>query len=290
MYHRFSNQQALAAQCVHLRRYYSLLSMGQVADRLHSGQRLPENALAVTVDDGYKDFLEVAYPVFAAHGIPVTVYLVTDFVDGKCWLWFDRVTFAFRRSAVLEATLELPSRRTLSLRLESESSRVDAANVVNEILIGLSNRDRLDFLEGLPAQLGVDLPARAPAEYQALSWEEVRSLASRSVEFGVHTETHPILSRLDSDAELSREIHGSKRRLEEELGKTVAHFCYPNGKERDIGPRVVRTVRAAGLVTGVTAESGLNHPGCDLWSLRRIGVDPDTDPMYFRQCVAGLRV
>jgi len=289
MYHRFSDRQALAAQCVHLRRYYSLVSMDQVADRLQSGGGLPENALAVTVDDGYRDFLETAFPVFAAHGIPVTLYLVTDFVDGKCWLWFDRVSYAFRHSELPQATVTLPSGRTMFLGLESESSRVEAANVVNDILIGLSDRARLDFLEGLPGLLGVEVPAQPPSEYRALSWKEVRSLAARSVEFGAHTETHPILSRLASEVELTQEIYGSMRRLEEELGKPVAHFCYPNGKERDIGPRVMRTVRAAGLLTAVTAEPGLNHPGCDLWSLRRIGVDPDMDPLYFRQRVAGFR-
>jgi peptidoglycan/xylan/chitin deacetylase (PgdA/CDA1 family) len=264
--------------------------MGEVADRLHSHGGLPENALAVTVDDGYRDFLDVAYPVFAAYEIPVTVYVATDFIDGKCWLWFDQVAYAFRHAELLDVKLELHPGRRLFLRLESGSARVKAANVVNEILIQLSNRERLAFLESLPGQLDVELPAQAPTEYRALSWNEIRDLASRSVEFGAHTQTHPILSRLDSQAELSQEILGSKRRLEEELGRAVAHFCYPNGKERDIGPMVVQTVRAAGIATGVTAESGLNHPGCNLWSLRRIGVGPDMDPMYFRQCVAGLRV
>jgi hypothetical protein len=83
--------------------------MGQVADRLHSGEWLPDNALAGTVDDGYRHFLDVAYPVFAAHGIPVAVCLVTDFVERKCWLWFGRVTCAFLRSEWLEAKLELPA-------------------------------------------------------------------------------------------------------------------------------------------------------------------------------------
>jgi peptidoglycan/xylan/chitin deacetylase (PgdA/CDA1 family) len=79
MYHRFSDRAALARQCAHIRRHYHPVSMAAVADWLHAGHSLPPYALAVTVDDGYGDFQEAGYPVFAEYGIPVTVFLVNRF-------------------------------------------------------------------------------------------------------------------------------------------------------------------------------------------------------------------
>lgn len=42
-------------------------------------------------DDGYRDFYEVADPVLRRLGLAAMVFLTTDFVDGKDWLWFDKL-------------------------------------------------------------------------------------------------------------------------------------------------------------------------------------------------------
>jgi peptidoglycan/xylan/chitin deacetylase (PgdA/CDA1 family) len=40
------------------------------------------SAVVVTFDDGTADFVEVALPIIVRHGVPVTLYLATDFVEG----------------------------------------------------------------------------------------------------------------------------------------------------------------------------------------------------------------
>jgi hypothetical protein len=50
----------------------------------------------------------------------------------------------------------------------------------------------------------------------------------------------PDLSALADPEELREEIAGSKARIESELDRPVLHFCYPNGKMRDIGPAASR--------------------------------------------------
>ena len=87
-YHRFpADRSGLIAQCQHIRRNYHPVSMRQVAESFRAGPPLPGGALAITVDDGYRDFLLNGQPIFSAYEIPVTVFLVTDFVDGRCWPW-----------------------------------------------------------------------------------------------------------------------------------------------------------------------------------------------------------
>src|SRR5665811_638898 len=88
MYHRLTALEPFERQCAYLRRHCHLLSMDEVQTRMTSGDPFPRGAMAVTVDDGYRDFAD-AWPVFSRHGIPVTVYLTTSFVDGQCWLWPD---------------------------------------------------------------------------------------------------------------------------------------------------------------------------------------------------------
>jgi len=288
MYHRFSDRAALACQCAHIRRHYHPVSMADVSEWLHGGRSLPPYSLAVTVDDGYADFQEAGHPVFAEYGIPVTVFLVTDFIDGKSWLWFDHVVYAFLHANVSEASVEMPDGNVLHFKLESEASRRAAGQHLADLAVALSPAGRRALVGELPRLLKTEMPEHAPSAYRPLAWDAVRALAACGVEFGAHTKSHPILSALTDAEELREEIAGSKARIEAELDRPVLHFCYPNGKMRDIGPAALETVRAAGMRTAVTAEPGLNQAGQDLFLLRRIGADPRHPNQYFSRCLAGL--
>jgi peptidoglycan/xylan/chitin deacetylase (PgdA/CDA1 family) len=272
MYHRFSDRDAIACQCAHIRQHYVPVSLTQVADSLGAGA-WPDNALAVTVDDGYRDFYQVAYPVFREYGIPATVYLVSDFLDGRQWLWVDRVRWSY-----------LHSPKSLGLR----EDRLKAARTAIEAIKLRPNTERLAWLETLPSELGVHPPDEAPAEYAPMSWNEVRQAAKYHIEFGAHTVTHPILSRLSAESDLRAEIEESKQRIEQELGRTVDHFCYPNGSDRDFTPTAVEIVRACGFRTSTTTTLGVIAPGDDPFRLRRLGVEPGYPPLYFAECAAAL--
>lgn len=287
MYHRFADRAALARQCDHIRRNYIPVSMARVSDWLHAEGALPSNSVALTVDDGYRDFQEAA-PVFAEYGIPVTVFLATDFVDGKSWLWFDRVVYAFRHANVREASIPMPDEKPLYFNFQAGGSRAAMGQHLADLAVALSHADRQALVESLPRLLKVDMPDEPPPEYQPLTWDEVRSFAAAGVEFGAHTKTHPILSSLTDTHELRDEIAGSKARIEAELNRPVLHFCYPNGKMRDIGPAAAGAVRNAGMRTAVTAEPGLIRAHADAFLLRRIGADPSHPDMYFARRLAGL--
>jgi peptidoglycan/xylan/chitin deacetylase (PgdA/CDA1 family) len=290
MYHRFTEREPLARQCAHIRAHYSPISLSQAADWLMHGGRLPENAVAITVDDGYRDFYQVAYPVLREYGIPATVYLVSDFLDRTLWLWVDQVRYVFLHGEARSFQMEIAGEAPLSFELGTRQTRTRAARAVTEAAKKISNAERLRLIERLPEQLGVRLPQEAPAEYEALHWDEVREMAAAGIDFGAHTRTHPILSRLAGEREVAGEIEGSKRQIERQIGRIVEHFCYPNGSREDVGPEAVEAARAAGFRTAVMTESGLNYVGGDPFRLLRIGVEPGLDNRYFERCAAGFRV
>jgi peptidoglycan/xylan/chitin deacetylase (PgdA/CDA1 family) len=290
MYHRFSDPAPLETQCIYLKQQYELLSMLELSEHLQSGRAFPPNTVVITVDDGYRDFLTVAFPVFSTYDIPVTVFLVTDFLDRKVWLWPDVVKYAFEHTSHTKAEIEIANGRRLSLPLDSSVFRLQAARLAIEEAKTLTNRDRLFLVDNLTERLQIKLPQETPDHYQPLCWDEVRSLARSGVEFGAHTKTHSILSKISDARELQDEVVGSKKRIEAELNVPVFHFCYPNGRAADIGDAAVAAVRNANFRTAVTTERGLNSTRSDRFLLRRIGLEPDFPELYFRQCVAGFRV
>jgi peptidoglycan/xylan/chitin deacetylase (PgdA/CDA1 family) len=292
MYHRFPGARSrtiLKRRCAHIRKYYNPLSLSAVARAWREGETLPPNAVAVTVDDGYRDFYEFAYPVFASFGIPVTVYLVADFMDGRCWLWVDRVHFAFKHAPAKKAEIPLSPGNSILVRLESEEDRRRAVEAVCEAAKRMPDPERVRLVADLPRLLGTAMPEQPPPEYAPLTWDSVREMAAPGVDFGVHTRTHPILSRVSDDERLRDEIDGSRRRIEEETGKPAVHFCYPNGRYEDIGDKVVERVRQSGFQTGVVTADGLNYPGCNPLLLKRIPADPAYTDQFFQEYLAGAR-
>ena len=290
MYHRFpEDSKGLTEQCEYIRRYYEPVSLRSVSNWLKSGVSLPANAIAITIDDGYRDFLLRGYPVFQKFGIPTTLYAVTDFLDGHLWPWWNQVEYAFShtklRSFVLDASFGGPKQ----FSLDSMQQRVSAGKAVAIALTQLDNQARLRFLADLSYAMEVHIPEDPPETLRPLSWGEVRELALRGVEFGAHTKTHPILARICNPSEIQEEIEGSKLRLEEMLDQPCVHFCYPNGSFEDFTDAIVELVRESGFGTAVTTERGFNFGGADPFRLRRIAVEPFGATYYFRELLAGVR-
>lgn len=61
---------------------YRGVEFAEVARCLRDGELPPRRAVAITIDDGYRDNLEVAEPVLRRHGFPATVFLVSGKLGG----------------------------------------------------------------------------------------------------------------------------------------------------------------------------------------------------------------
>ena len=290
MYHNFpADRSGLRQQCEHIRRFYTPVSMRLVSEVLAGRAKSPGNAVAVTIDDGYRDFLLNAYPVFHEFGIPTTVFLVSDFLDRRDWIWWDKIHYALQETAEREFELHVNGdQRVLPVHKGQEYAQMHRIALD---LKALTNAQRRVEIERLVDQLRVTLPAEAPEWCEAMTWDEVRRLAKTNVEFGAHTKTHPILSTVGSQEELEEEIRGSQRRVEEELDGPVLHFCYPNGRDEDIGTEAVRLTRECGFRTAVTTVPGMNRMDADTdaFQLRRLGSESGLPDYYFAELLAGVR-
>lgn len=288
-YHQFDETSAplLEQQCRYLRRHYTPVCLSEAAAHLVSRRRPPSRLVVVTVDDGYRDFFTVAHPIFSAYKIPATVFPVSDFVDRKCWLWWDQIAVAFQQTTRQVVDVHIGNGESLRYPLRTTTERQAATTAVVRIALKTANAIRLRLLDEVISALDVSLSNEPPSGSAALSWDEIRILAGKGVEFGSHTKTHPILSRLSDSTEIRTELVVSKQRLEEELGQPVVHFCYPNGGEEDFDARAITILEESGFRTAVTAKLGLNTPGDAMLRLKRIFVESNMPEGLFREWVDG---
>ncbi len=290
MYHRFppEHRDALEAQCRHLRKHYTPVSLSDVQRHLQEKRPFPANAIAITVDDGYRDFQTVAQPLFRKYAIPATVFLITDFVDRVAWPWWDQVTYACRHTQLRSVEVAMSSPPAMQVNLSNDDERKKSARLLIEAVKKQPDPWRRQLLLDLPKRFQITLPQQHVPGDEPLSWDDVRALCKEGVEFGGHTQTHPILSRVENAERLRFEVAGCKARMEQELQSPIRHFCYPNGKRADVSEEVVQVVSQAGFATAVTTEPGLNNEHAEAFRLARIGVDPDIPAPYFAKCAAGL--
>ena len=66
---------------------FDVISPTQARARLFEGAPLSRRSVVITVDDGYDDFREHAWPALQEHGFPATVYLVSSLIGKQAeWL------------------------------------------------------------------------------------------------------------------------------------------------------------------------------------------------------------
>jgi peptidoglycan/xylan/chitin deacetylase (PgdA/CDA1 family) len=273
----------LEAYMQYLARHYRVVSLGQLVAELQRDAVRPFTA-AVTVDDGYRDVLTLAAPVFRRHGVPACVFAVSDFVDGRLWPWTEQYRFVLDRAPA--GPVEVEHRGSVHVVDVPAGDRLALAEhwLARAKRMALDERDEL--LGALAEACGIEVPVEPPPGSRPVGWQELRALAAEGFEVGAHTRTHPILSRLPAGA-LRAEIHACRERMEEALGRPVRFFAYPNGTGDDYTPVVLEAVRRAGYAAAVTAIPGGNLPSTPLFELRRIdgGVE---DLAHFAQAVSGL--
>jgi peptidoglycan/xylan/chitin deacetylase (PgdA/CDA1 family)/SAM-dependent methyltransferase len=225
-------------QC--LARDYVPISLQDLVEAAAAG-RIPERAVAITLDDGYLDALTVASPILTALGIPATFFVNSDRLPEAHERWWD----------ILE-------------RLPLPASDLEA---INRAMWSLDANGRRQLVADVLARTGAD--TRARATHRVMTGDEVCQLAHRpGHSIGAHTVHH--LALTTQPLETKRfEVITDKAALEQTIGAPVPLFSYPYG---DYDAELIGVVREAGFLAAVTIEAGLVTADTDRFLLPRYEV------------------
>lgn len=292
MYHRFSAHPQPRRMTVnvfeeHVRyiaRNFSPRPLREVVDRLRLHRSFDSRSVVVTIDDGYRDFLEHAYPILLRYRVPATIYIVSEFAEGHCWLWFDALHWLLSAAAPSRYRFEVHA-RMFELLLDAPAAREATWSMVGTYLWDLSPEAQWAAIRRLESDLGVQLPALPTREYAPMSWDDLRGLDPELIEIGSHSCTHAVLSRCTRAQQLS-EIADSKRVIEGRLGRPVDAFCYPHGRPQDFTPETESIAADCGFTSSVVAFGGLVGATSQLGQLTRLAADDDM--RIFRNSLNGI--
>ena len=202
---------------------YACLSLDEAVTRLIEGDR-SERFAVFTLDDGYRDNLTDALPVFERHDVPFTVYLTTGLPDG-----------------------------TIAMFTRDGIEKYAAWNRIYWALRGLPEDLLRAEVRRLAAEHGLDL--QALTRELAMSWDEVRTLAAHPLaSIEAHTAEHFAQAGLP-DARARTDIEQGMTRIEAELGYRPRHFSYPYGDPSSAGDADFARAEALGFRSATTTRT-----------------------------------
>lgn len=277
-----ASAEAFRAQMAMIRRRLHPMRFDEVLACLDAGQRLPPRAVVVSFDDGYDDNYRIAYPILHELGMSAMFFVSTGHIDSGMPYAYDWLVHMVCMTPSHElAAPELDRHWSLPPALEPRRA------VARELLGLLKFRDaalQTTLIERLEREW--NMPRQPHPDCRPMTWDQLREMRCGGMEVGSHGVHHRMLAKLPA-SEMSAEVHGSKLRLEEELGAGAYALSYPVGGLNAFNAAVVDTVRDAGFGLACSYIAGTSVPRADTrYALRRLPVERDMDMAWFEAVVA----
>lgn len=207
--------------------------------------------ISVTLDDGYRDNLEHAWPVFRKNAVPFTIYVCPGFADRTAELWWE----ALERIIAATDSLAPPGEGAAALPTRTHQEKQAMFQLWTSWLTTEAGETRQRVaIRALSASHGLDFADLA--EQLVMDWREVRTIAADPLcSIGAHTMTHPALARLSSE-DAFREIKDSVDQIGSEIGTRPKSLAFPYGHAAAAGPREAELAEQVGLASSFTTQLG----------------------------------
>jgi peptidoglycan/xylan/chitin deacetylase (PgdA/CDA1 family)/glycosyltransferase involved in cell wall biosynthesis len=253
----------------YIREHFSPIGLDDLLRAAATG-RIPADAVAITLDDGYLDALTVASPILEELGVPATFFVNTDRLNEEHERWWDVLERVFLSDTTLPHALVMNTgEQELHIPTKTARERCEALELLNRTAWPMDAGARAALVDRVLDWSGTTASPRAT--HRVLTTAEVRTLASRPHHtIGAHTVHHLALTTQPPETK-RREVLENKDALERVLQRPVTLFSYPYG---DFDSELVRTVREAGFHAAVTVEAGLVSAGGNRLMLPRHEITP----------------
>ncbi|MEJ0014014.1 MAG: polysaccharide deacetylase family protein [Bauldia sp.] len=229
-----------------------IVTLDEVHRRLMAGERT-RRFVALTFDDGFRDNLEFAWPVLKRHQAPFTIYVPSDFAEGRGELWWIVLEMAIAQHDQIEVTLDGAEHVFDCPTAETKQATFEA--IYRHLRTRETEAELRQVCRELAFGYGIDIGKLC--RETCMGWDELAFLANDPlVTIGAHTVMHPILMKLSAEAARAEMLDGA-RAIAANLGKMPAHFAYPVGGTDAAGPREFAMAAGAGFKTAVTTRPGV---------------------------------
>jgi len=242
-----------------------VLELGKAVEKLSDGT-LPDNAVVITIDDGWAGVKDFAAPILAEYQFPWTLYLTTYYVQHRLQVVNLMIQYIFwktTRSVFDYSELGDDFRDIRNLTVD------DLSDTFLQKLVGYIDQQdvahRQDLLRKIGDIMGVDVRGLEQQKmFTLIDCDQARALDSAGVDMQLHTHRHTV-GGIDQ-TKLIQEIQDNRAVMEKICQEIPDHFCYPSGY---YAPEHIGWLEDLGIRSATTCEPGLNDHQTNPLALNR---------------------
>jgi peptidoglycan/xylan/chitin deacetylase (PgdA/CDA1 family) len=225
---------------------YTFISLDELYDILNK-QKKVKKCIIFTLDDGYKDNYEIAYPLFKSYNVPFTIYIATSFPNKNALLWW----YALEDLIIENKYIEIEGNIYECKNFEEKNKTFME---IRQKILNLNQKDLLNELNTLFKNYYIDWYKYN--EILCLNWNQIIELSKDNLcTIGGHTVNHLAFNTLDKE-EILKEILEANKELESKIGKKIDHFAYPFGSHNEVRKEQMEIVSKLNFKTVVTTRMG----------------------------------
>lgn len=244
---------------VMLKKHYTILPLNELYLNENTLVKL-KNACFITFDDGYKDFLDYAYPILKKKRAFSTLFVLPHQITNKGHIWTSTIIF-FTKHYSFDEIDEFLKRHQVKVQYRNKNDAFLLNLDITVCLCAMLHEQRSVIVNDLRDKFVAD---NRIIENELLSFEELRMLDPALVDVESHSLTHPAFKNETNIEFIKTELVESKKKIESELNTHVNAFAFPFANFSDLSINLVKKVYKISF-------TGIN----DFVNLKRLKEDSD---------------
>jgi peptidoglycan/xylan/chitin deacetylase (PgdA/CDA1 family) len=216
-----------------LKKHYTILPLHYLHTR--PGMDFTK-ACFITFDDGYKDYLDYAYPILKRNNIHSTIFVLPYNLSNHGHIWTSTIIY-FVKHYWLSEIKDFFLAHNQKINFGDKRDYFTLNLVITKHLCQLRQIERQVIINTLQKKFEND---NRIIEKELLSFDELRKLDREFVSIASHSLTHPSFI-LETDSEfIDYEMRESKFSIENELKVEVSSFAFPFAKYNELSLSTVK--------------------------------------------------
>lgn len=221
------------------------------------------NACFITFDDGYKDYLDYAYPILKKHSAHSTLFVLPYDLSNHGHIWTSTIIYFIKHYWFSEVRdFFLSHKQNIDFKDRFDDFSVNLS--ITKHFCTLQQSERQAIIKTLQKKFVDD---NRVIEKELLNFDELRKLDPEYVSVASHSLTHPSFQHETDEEFLNHEIYESKKIIGSQLNIEVSSFAFPFGIYNTLAFNIVKKFYKLSF-------TGMNEP-VDLVKLKK-----DNEYMY----------
>lgn len=211
---------------IRLKKHYTIRP---ISDLLTKKPEELKDACFITFDDGYKDYLDYAYPILKRHQVPSALFVLPYQISNKGHIWTSTINFFIKHYPYNDIEVFFKNHGVQIDNYQYDYFKLNHS--ITRKLCKLQAKDRVIIINALRQKFIDD---NRVIENELLTFNELRSLNPNLTQVESHSFSHPSFKVETDENFITMELKESKEVIEKELNKQVTAFAFPFAEHNEL--------------------------------------------------------